>query len=489
MRRGERTVPPLANAGGAGQVSPVPRRTGLCAPSLPLRAWAGWGWTRRLSSCVRGQGGARGAGLAWPVRRGGCTVPPLAYAGKVGRVGWAGIACTEGDWGRWARADVVAQTWGKGPHAPYLCAKGAAVVNAGDGVGEGRWPSSCVDVNGWGQEEWRAELGPATAYPSSLVHLFPFPPVTTATFTRKGGHTMKGGTRGHVPPFHVAPPPPCQRMEDCVPTPVPFGAGDACPAPRAPPYPHTREEGLCTHPSVQATPAQPHAPRPARVRKRTDGMFSPTPPTHARGGTARTAQSSSARATPAQPHVPRPTLPAFARGGTVCSPLCMGRASPVPPPPAYAKGGSARPPSPHGLRQPGVYAPRHTRTPPGMQEGRCAQPSPLCAGHATPALPGYTLRLRRGARKGEGCTHARTRRGYAVRGTMQPERKPQAEELCEGCPGGVEHIPGGGAAHERKGRHIGARVRKGECDSEGVVNEVERSQGEAARVNGGHPRQ
>ncbi|KAH9039438.1 hypothetical protein EDB83DRAFT_2411651 [Lactarius deliciosus] len=68
---------------GIGLVSPAPRRAELCAPSLPLRAWAGRGWTHHPSSC----GGARGVGLTWPTRRGGRTVPPLANAGGTGRVG------------------------------------------------------------------------------------------------------------------------------------------------------------------------------------------------------------------------------------------------------------------------------------------------------------------------------------------------------------------------------------------------------------------
>ncbi|KAH8979023.1 hypothetical protein EDB83DRAFT_2634624 [Lactarius deliciosus] len=98
------------------------------------------------SSCVRGQGGAHGVGLAWPMRRGGRTVPPLAYAGGAGqassapkgtgvgtlssvrRQGGAGATCHHvhpfhangadvgkgGAGGWWAHTNVVTQTRGKG---------------------------------------------------------------------------------------------------------------------------------------------------------------------------------------------------------------------------------------------------------------------------------------------------------------------------------------------------------------------------------------
>ncbi|KAH9015113.1 hypothetical protein EDB83DRAFT_2680059 [Lactarius deliciosus] len=197
-------------------------------------------------------------------------------------------------------------------------------------------------------------------------------------------YARKGGTQGHTPPLHIAPA-------------LPAGA--------------RRTAGPPQSPSAQATPAQPHAPRlalpayarggtvcspiraghaspshalrPARVRKRTDGTS-----THARGGMAHTAQSSSARATPPQPHAPRRVLPSFARGGTARPPLRVGHASR----PRTQGGGSARPPPPHGLRQ------RRLRTLPrprtrGDARGP-AQPPPRGVCYLSPP-GGYTPRPRR----------------------------------------------------------------------------------------------
>ncbi|KAH9013554.1 hypothetical protein EDB85DRAFT_2218933 [Lactarius pseudohatsudake] len=185
--------------------------------------------------------------------------------------------------------------------------------------------------------------------------------------------------------------------EDSAPTPVPFGAGDACPAPRAPPRPHTREEGWCAHPSARATPAQPHVPRPARVRKRTDSASSPAPPTDARRGTVR-------------------------------PPRHAGHASPA------------------------------ART----RKGEGQRIHPLRTGYASPAF-----------------THAATpalARGCKRVGAPSP---------APSVRGVLPSPPGLHTAPEK--RHIGARVRKGESDGEGVVNEAKRSRGEAARANGGHP--
>ncbi|KAH8981447.1 hypothetical protein EDB86DRAFT_3087109 [Lactarius hatsudake] len=161
----------------------------------------------------------------------------------------------------------------------------------------------------------------------------------------------------------------------------------------APPCPHMREEGRCAHPSARATPTQPHVPRPAHVRKRTDGASSPAPSTHARGGTARTAQPSSARATPAQPHAPRPHS---REEGRCAHPSA--RATPVQPPAARAHKG----------------------------EGR--RINPLRTGHASPAfthpaMPTHErmdrhigVRVRKGESDGEGVvSEAKRSRGKAAR--------------------------------------------------------------------------
>ncbi|KAH9019625.1 hypothetical protein EDB84DRAFT_1442072 [Lactarius hengduanensis] len=87
------------------------------------------------------------------------------------------------------------------------------------------------------------------------------------------------------------------------------------------------------------------------------------------------------------------------------------------------------------------------------------------------------------------CTHTRTH-AKGVHGTRGDATRARAasgvaRRVCGR--GRVGRNPGGGPAHEWKGRHIGARVRKGESDGEGVVNEAKRSRGEAARANGRHP--
>ncbi|KAH9032165.1 hypothetical protein EDB85DRAFT_1890825 [Lactarius pseudohatsudake] len=221
-------------------------------------------------------------------------------------------------------------------------------------------------------------------------------PVTAATFARKGG-TREYGARGPAAAPRSLPSPqhpPSVRKEDTsAPSPLsapPRSRGKGAhegTSPRPLPAGARRTAHPPQSPSAQATPAQPHAPRPARIRERRDGA--PTPPCGPRQ--------------PSRPHT---------QGG-----------------------GSARPPPPHGLRQPGVYARRHAHALSGMQEGRCAQPSPLRAGCATPALPGYTRRARE-----EVCARgraARTRRGCTGRGAIQPERERRAESH-EGCAGEAE---------------------------------------------------
>ncbi|KAH9009373.1 hypothetical protein EDB83DRAFT_2557481 [Lactarius deliciosus] len=492
-RRGGRAVPPLANEGrtrrgawGWGGVAraeedwavrAIPPLACVDVPSVLLRTRAGRSaWD----------------GLAWPARMGEHTVPPLAYAGRArrGAWGWAGVACAEGDWGgpavlrapagragaTWRggggaakgegkgperrtlsartgrrgqgrggplsaltrrtlgregpgdggpRANVVAQTRGKGPRAPYLRAKGRQRSMRGTewGKGKGKGKGKGIGLSSSSfRREWGPELDPypslCNSPPASLVHLFlsPSPPSPPPRSCGRGAHDDTG---------RAGPP---------------------------------------QSPSAQATPAQPHAPRLAL-------------PAYARGGTA----------TPAHPT--RSALPAFARG-RMARPRTQGegwRAQPSPPrrgrhhpnptrraascphsreegrrahpsawatPAARARKGEGR--HVHPLRTgyaSGVYAPRHARAPGGMQE---AQPSPLRAGCATSALPGVTRRAREDVRaRGRA---ARTRRGYMERGTMQPEPERRAEESREGCVGGAERNPGGGVAHERKGRHIGARV-------------------------------
>ncbi|KAH9050397.1 hypothetical protein EDB83DRAFT_2522562 [Lactarius deliciosus] len=264
-------------------------------------------------------------------------------------------------------------------------------------------------------------------------------------------------------------------------------------------------------PSVQAMPAQPHAPRLTRIRERRDcaptpprGPRQPSPtcpalPAYARGWTACPApphphtQGEGRRAQPSPPrhgrHLPSPTRPARIRErrDSAFTPP-HGPCQPSPPAARVRKGrvGTSTP-SAWAMPARRLHTPPHPRTP-GDARGSVHPAQPPPRGACYPSPPGLHATPEKRCVQGGGL-HARTRRGYAVRGTMQPEREPQAEELREGCAGGAEHILGGGAAHEQKGRHIGAQVRKGECDSEGVVNEVKRSRGEAVRANGRHPHQ
>ncbi|KAH9032168.1 hypothetical protein EDB85DRAFT_1890827 [Lactarius pseudohatsudake] len=235
-------------------------------------------------------------------------------------------------------------------------------------------------------------------------------------------------------------------------------------------------------PSLPVHGGQHAHPSPLRPRRRLPSPTRPAPPAYTRGGTVRPPlRAGHASPTPRAPPCPRTqedrrrVQPHHAHGrkerdGAPTPP----RRPRQPSRPHTQGGGSARPPPPHGLRQPGVYARRHARALSGMQEGRCAQPSPLRAGCATPALPGYTRQARE---EGVHGTRGDTTRARAASGV--------ARRVCGR--GGAGRNPGGGAAHERKGGHIGARVQKGESDGEGVVNEAKRSRGEAARVNSGHP--
>ncbi|KAH9082182.1 hypothetical protein EDB83DRAFT_2547873 [Lactarius deliciosus] len=325
--------------------------------------------------------------------------------------------------------------------------------------------------------------GPAAPGPS-LPNICPIRAERVRMRARRPGPSLQahGGQRAHPSPL---------RRRRRLPSPTR----------PAPPCPHTREEGRCAHPFARATPAQPHAPRPARVRKRTDSASIPAPPTHARGGTARTAQPSSARATPAQPHATRPHSQEEGRcahpsaRATPAQPHAPrparvrkrtdGASSPAPP--THARGGTARTAQSSSAR---ATPARRLRPPPrlltpGDARGsvRSAQPPPR-----VPSPPGLHAAPEKRCVHGEGRTHAKEVHGTR---TMQPKCERRAEEfarrVCGQC--GAERNPGGGAAHEQKGRHIGAWVRKGESDGEGVVNEAKRSRGEAARANGGTPRQ
>ncbi|KAH9010400.1 hypothetical protein EDB85DRAFT_1902068 [Lactarius pseudohatsudake] len=547
-RRGGRTVPLLASVGGAG----------LDAPSVPLRTragrgtwgWAGMaraeGWAHRPSSRVCGRGGARGAGqgVAWaegdwggravlraPAGRGqgdvpSCTPFPRERGGADKGEG-ADVSSFRAEGGCWGEG----RDWGAaaGPRAPYLRAKGAAAVNAGDGrsgwVTYSRVPPFRANVaavtgegeevdEGGGRREERgigtegycngdgSSSGPCGGSQSCLPRQLSLPVPLAHPFASKGREKTGRrpspscitrrrlyGARGPAAAPQSLPSPqhpPSARKEDTsAPSPLSVpprsrgkGAHEGT-SPRPLPAGTQRTARPPQSPSAQATPAQPHAPRPARIRERRDGA--PTPP---RG--------------PRQPNPTCPALPAYARGRT---------ARPAPPRPRTqgegrcahptARATPAQPPA-HARGRVGASTPsaratpaRRLRTPPrprslGDARGsvRPAQPPPR--GVCYPSPPGlHTPGPRRGVCKGEGRTHAKGVHGTRGDATRARAASGVARRVCGR--GGAGRNPGGGAAHERKGGHIRARVRKGESDGEGVVNEAKRSRGEAVRVNGGHP--
>ncbi|KAH9170852.1 hypothetical protein EDB89DRAFT_2071429 [Lactarius sanguifluus] len=240
----------------------------------------------------------------------------------------------------------------------------------------------------------RTQEGGRHAHPSPLVWATPAQPLHTP-------HTQEEGQCTHLTALCVGRP--VYARGGGAPTPVPLGAGDT-------------------------SPAQPHMPR---VRKRRDGAPTPLP---------------SARATLTQPHASRPTLPAHARGGTVCLPHSSQRGpcqlSPTHPTlPAHTRGGAVRPPQ-HPLR--GRHRPNPTRpaplaqatptspTPsPGTQgDGRCDHPS----ARATPTQP-HTAQARTGTDgtptplSGSDGSPARARKGTDdattyPRGPRQPSPTP-----------------------------------------------------------------
>ncbi|KAH9162448.1 hypothetical protein EDB89DRAFT_1913257 [Lactarius sanguifluus] len=297
------------------------------------------------------------------------------------------------------------------------------------------------------------------------------------------------------------------------------------------PSPGTQGDRQCDHPSAWATPTQPHAARackgmdgmptplsgsdgsPAQARKGTDDATtyphgpcqpSPTPPRHARGwmphATWARKGMDGATTRPRGPRQPSSMPPRHAKGWMVQPPVHMGHASPAPRrlgtqgdrrhdhpsplrvgdsspaprtphrPARVRKGGTVRPPPPHGLRQPRVDAPYHARARLGMQECRCAQPSPLHMGCATLALPVYAPRLGGGG--------VRAKRGARI----QPECEQQTRARCATPalsvyvphPGGVAckgkwHTRRGSGAHEGEVAHAKGkwRMRRGSGAREG----------------------
>ncbi|KAH9013553.1 hypothetical protein EDB85DRAFT_2158095 [Lactarius pseudohatsudake] len=196
-------------------------------------------------------------------------------------------------------------------------------------------------------------------------------------------------------------------------------------------------------------------PRPAHVRKRTDGMSSPAPPTDARRGTVHPPRRAGHASPAARTHKGE---------GWRVHPLRTGYASP-----AFTH--AAMPALARGCKRVGAPSPAPSvrgvlPSPPGLH----AAPEKRCVQGGGP----------------HARTHAREG-GTRDEGRCNPSTSGERSRTKGVQGGGAERNPGGGAAHERKGRHIGARVRKGESDGEGVVNEAKRSRGEAARANSGHP--
>ncbi|KAH9007571.1 hypothetical protein EDB84DRAFT_1584683 [Lactarius hengduanensis] len=429
--------------------------------------------------CVRGRlAGVARAEEDWAVRAvpplarvggAGRAVRPLAYAGRAGRgLGWRGP-----------------RGGGGAPSLLSLCGRGGA-----GRVGLGRRRLRRRGL-GWNWVCERRTPTPPPTPPSSPLLSSPLlssrsPPLAYPTRVEKwtqraGPFARREGAHGSRP---LSAPPYSRETgahEDegrAGPSPVSDRPTTFARArrPPAPPFPPTalsaRKEDTsplpCPRrpvraersPSAQATPAQPHAPRPPRPHsERRDGA--PPPP---RG--------------PRQPNPPpRPasvrkrtdgaSSPAHARKGRdgAHSPVLLG-AGHASQPPAHARGrvGASTPSS-------GFYAPRHARVPPGIRGSvRPAQPPP----RGTPALPGFTPRPEKmvPARGRAPRTHAREG-GTRNEGRARAESGGVARRVFGrgGC--GAERNPGGGAAHERKG---GTSERG--CESErvmarGVVNEGE----------------
>ncbi|KAH9039483.1 hypothetical protein EDB83DRAFT_2318434 [Lactarius deliciosus] len=486
-----RAIPPLACVGGAG----------LDAPSVLLRtragrgAW-GWagvaraeGWAHRPSSreCGRGAWG-------WAVR----AVPPLACVGGAGMDalsvllrtragrgawGWAGVArakgwahrpssrvCGQGRAGCWeGRGQGVASLrdcggpdMGEGPACPLSACEGTAAVNAGDRVGERLKTARDAGRGGVLVLGWRDVMGMGpvldpvaeashACHVSYWVHSFPL----AHPFADARG-------QADTPPLPLHRAPPFVRRKRCT-------MGRAGPSPMSGP---PRSRGLAT---PWPLPSQ-HLPHSGGKGAHEGTSSRPLP-----AGARRTAcppQSPSAQATPAQPHAPRPALPAYARGGTVRPPLRAGHTSPTPrapPCPRTQEDGQCVHPRPAHARKrrDGTHSPA-PRAPPAFARG---------------GTPSRVTRRAREEVRARGWPHAREGGPWNEDDATQVRAVSGgvARRVCGQC--GAERNPGGGAAHEQKGRHIGAWVRKGESDGEGVVNEAKRSRGEAARANSGTPRQ
>ncbi|KAH9020142.1 hypothetical protein EDB85DRAFT_1896328 [Lactarius pseudohatsudake] len=251
-------------------------------------------------------------------------------------------------------------------------------------------------------------------------------PLSTLPYSREtGAHEGEG---------HAGPSP-----RSCGPAAAPW----SLPSPQHPPS--ARKEDTSAPSPLSAPP-----------RSRGKGVHegtSPRPlPVRARR-TVRPPQSPSAQVTqpnPTCPTLPIPAPPTDARRGTVRPPHRMGHASPA----ARTRKGEGR--RIHPLRT-GYASPAFTHA-------------------ATPVLPWGCKRV--------GAPSP----APSVWGVLpSPPRLHAAPEKRVCGRGGAERNPGGGAMHERKGRHIGAWVQKGESDGEGVVNKAKRSWGEAVHTNGGHP--
>ncbi|KAH9046225.1 hypothetical protein EDB84DRAFT_1629087 [Lactarius hengduanensis] len=586
-RRGGRTVPPLANASRA--------------------VWDAWGWVGVASAeedwAVRAVPplAAGYVGLGWRGPRGGVGAPSLLSRMRAGRGGARGAGqAAEGDWGghavlrapagrglgdvpscapfprerggadRGEGADVSsfradkADVGEKGPRAPYLRAKGAAV-----GKGRGIGLSSRVLFStrmGGGREEWgsvvrvspkqvvpatsavqnrtnwackeRRTLTPPPTPPASPLLSSPLLPLPSPTpLVSESGRSAPARSHAERELTGVCRPlsaPPYSRetgahedkertgvcrLSPCLRHPVRVEGGPRCPPPPSPSLLPVapRSHGMGAH---KGTPT-PVPPFPFAQKRCARGLTAPllrvapasspppsllsAPPPFARKGAcegnapsrgAPFAREGAHEAKPSPPpHVSRSRVGTAQKTGTQeghapahpCPRTQEGaqrahrapwrrRRQPSPTPPTHARGGTARPPSPlrAGDASPATRTSHRTAR---ARKGKGRRIQPLRTGYAgpvftRPAMPADAggsgaspgLRPGGGACKGAARKHARTRR-VMDRGTVQP---------------------GGG---ERRGVRIGTEVRKGEGDGDGggVVNEAKRSQGETARVNGGHP--
>ncbi|KAH8977058.1 hypothetical protein EDB86DRAFT_2838544 [Lactarius hatsudake] len=367
--------------------------------------------------------------------------------------------------GRRAHANVMVQTRGNGPRAPYLHAKGQwrsmwgtewqrmmqekgkrwAREAGGEGVlvpelaQDGSGPcggsKSCLPLLGLLYSS-RPPRPPICARKRTGRHSPPSPASHAAVRAQKA-HYDKGRT-GHSP---MSGPP--RLHGPTAPRPLPSqhlphshgkGAHEGM-SPRSLPAGAWRTLYPLQSPSAQVMPAQLHAPRPARIRKRKEGHASPTPrappcprtqedgwrvqpcPVHARKGRdgAHSPALLGAGDTNPTPHAP----PTFTRGGTVCPPPSA-RATPVQPPtPRTHKGEGQRV---NTLRT-GYASPAfmHPATPAhtwGCK--RVGAPSPLRAGGACNG-EGH-MHTREGGTRNEGQCNLSVSGGVAQRGETHKDK-------------------------------------------------------------------